>query len=513
MAYQNIDRKDLIRAIKSRPIKEEMEGIMDVAGQDAIWRHDPNINYGKWDGKTSFGYEPTDNWISIKTSESAIRRLIARYKNSYIAANKKNSKSKDYNAGPKPHITLFVGTQRIKFQATGKLTDSTGKSISEATMTEMQELGSAFVFRRAIEDNVTWKNADALKADDVTMNGIKDIWKKVGKVNEVDDTWIENFYKQQKALLDKIGKPAFTEFNRNGGFMQFITKIVKDNFNISAKDNWNPADVWLIQDESKWIKRIDTAVNSGVTGRSKAKSITELNAIMRVLFANRQVFGISLKKVAAGKDARIEFVNDKSEFFANLAKLRFEYDAADCKMGKKMDKEGTITLSTQDTRLLIKDGGNTYNFQIKGNNSTGMSNLKYEPTSSGATAARLGKATVELVEQLLKDYYLIFKKDNASYPQNADDFVNDKSNDWLGLIKILERNRVDIDAKNAEEAYNNLLFVFGTKAHVANSKCQQIKWLSLFLSLSDEDRDKFGTDMVFLAKKEGTKYGAFAKIF
>ena len=142
-----------------------------------------------------------------------------------------------------------------------------------------------------------------------------------------------------------------------------------------------------------------------------------------------------------------------------------------------------------------------------------MSNLKYEPTSSGATAARLGKATVELVEQLLKDYYLIFKKDNASYPQNADDFVNDKSNDWLGLIKILERNRVDIDAKNAEEAYNNLLFVFGTKAHVANSKCQQIKWLSLFLSLSDEDRDKFGTDMVFLAKKEGTKYGAFAKIF
>ena len=176
MAYQNIDRKDILRAIRSRPIKEEMEGIMDVAGQDAIWRHDPSIQYGKWDGKTSFGYEPTDSWISLKTSESAVRKLIARYKNSYIAANKKNSKSKDYNAGPKPHITLFVGTQRIKFQATGKLTDSTGKSISEATMTEMQELGSAFVFRRAIAENASWNNVEALKSDDVTMNGIKDIW-------------------------------------------------------------------------------------------------------------------------------------------------------------------------------------------------------------------------------------------------------------------------------------------------------------------------------------------------
>ena len=47
MAYQNIDKKDLIKAIRSRSIKEEMEMIMDVAGQDAIWRHDPNIKYGK----------------------------------------------------------------------------------------------------------------------------------------------------------------------------------------------------------------------------------------------------------------------------------------------------------------------------------------------------------------------------------------------------------------------------------------------------------------------------------
>ena len=205
-------------------------------------------------------------------------------------------------------------------------------------------------------------------------------------------------------------------------------------------------------------------------------------------------------------------MNDKSEFFANLAKMRFSYIAADCKMGKKKDKEGAITLSTQDTRVYVKDGGNVYNFQIKGNNSTGMSNLKYEPTSSGATAARLGKATVELVEQLLKDYKLSFTKDNASYPQTAKQFMDD-STDWKGLISILQKNRVQIDAKTADEAYDNLAFVFGTKPHVENSKCQQIKLLSEFLSLSPEDRDKFGTDMVFLAKKEGTKYGPFAKIY
>ena len=89
----------------------------------------------------------------------------------------------------------------------------------------------------------------------------------------------------------------------------------------------------------------------------------------------------------------------------------------------------------------------------------------------------------------------------------------DDSTDWKGLIDILKKNRVQIDAKTADEAYDNLAFVFGTKPHVANSKCQQIKWLSEFLSLTPDDRDNFGTDMVFLAKKEGAAYGPFAKIY
>ena len=280
MAYQNIDRKQILASIKSRSVKEEMEGIMDVAGQDAVWRHDPTIQYGKWDGKSTFGVQPDQPWISIKTSESAINKLINRYKSSYITAVKKGG-GKDYQTGPKGYITLFVGTQKIKFGATGKLTDSTGKAVSEATMTRMQELGSAHVFKRAIAENATWKSADALKADDATMDGLRDIWKRVGKIDGVDDSWVDNFYKQQKALLAKIGKPAFTEFNREGGFMEYISKLVRKEYGISSKDNWNPADIWLIQDESKWRTLIDKAVSSGTRGRSKAKTIVELNSIFR----------------------------------------------------------------------------------------------------------------------------------------------------------------------------------------------------------------------------------------
>ena len=123
--------------------------------------------------------------------------------------------------------------------------------------------------------------------------------------------------------------------------MEYISKLVRKEYGISSKDNWNPADIWLIQDESKWRTLIDKAVSSGTRGRSKAKTIVELNSIFRMLFRARQVFGISLKKVALGQDAKIEFVNDKSEFFSKLDKLHFDYEASECKMGLKKDTEGS----------------------------------------------------------------------------------------------------------------------------------------------------------------------------
>jgi hypothetical protein len=53
----------------------------------------------------------------------------------------------------------------------------------------------------------------------------------------------------------------------------------------------------------------------------------------------------------------------------------------------------------------------------------------------------------------------------------------------------------------------------GSKPYVANSKIQQITWLNEIMSLSKEDLDDFSTDFVFMAKKEGEKYGPFAKLF
>ena len=41
-------------------------------------------------------------------------------------------------------------------------------------------------------------------------------------------------------------------YDQGETFMDWIAKYVAKEFKIQRKDNWNPADVWLIKDEKKW---------------------------------------------------------------------------------------------------------------------------------------------------------------------------------------------------------------------------------------------------------------------
>ena len=62
--------------------------------------------------------------------------------------------------------------------------DKTSKDISASTLTRMQELGSAWVFKRAIQDNAVWDSWEEIKQDEDTYEEIKKIWDKVGGFSE-----------------------------------------------------------------------------------------------------------------------------------------------------------------------------------------------------------------------------------------------------------------------------------------------------------------------------------------
>ena len=434
----------------------------------------------------------------------------------------------------------------------------TSTDVAAATMTRMQELGSAWVFKRAIQDNIVFNSANDIVNDKKTYDELVKIWKTVGKVDwddDIDGEWVVNFYKQQSVLLKKIGKPNFTEFCRDGGtgndyilpdsksgetFMEWVSNLVKEEFEIGQKDNWNPADIWLIQDEMKWRKKIKDSFNQKRDPSASIESeLAKFNAIFRALFRTKQIMGISLKKIGNGP-AKWKEVNVSGKFFKNLKSTRMNLESAKCLLGtKRIDPAkakkdiergkprgapGAATL-LQDTVLTINDPGivsgnaTKYTVQIKANDSTKFSNLKWEPTIVGRSAARLGKATVELVLDLMKVYGILklYEPDNKAFPRNKTEF-RDVEDDYRKIIDELINDRfvdlgtgVDVETAivNTKEAFD----VYRGQPWVAVSKLQQLRFLYALMTLPQNKRDEFCTSLIFTAEKAGKRYGPYGKLY
>lgn len=418
--------------------------------------------------------------------------------------------------------------QRIRIGTTGK----SGETINASAMTKAQEMGSAFVFERALRYNKRWDTWEKLKGDDVVRKELDTIWKQcnVG-TDRVTNDWYRNFHAQNKKLLHVVGSHNFTIFERDGTFMNFVTDWVKDHGWAAGgkKDNWNPADIWITTNKQKhWIKYLKDQTdvprpNSfSSVGTAIDIQLLQFNAIMRALFRKKEIWGISLKKVsketAEWAEVNVHWDNDadKKLGFHQLKAMRFHYDSTNCDCGRKEDKNGTIQLATQDTKLNVKGAANNmYKFQIKANDSTKFSGLKYEPTDDTAGSARLGKATVEYVEDLFKKYgsRLKFTGSKDDYPQDAEEFLKQKDK-WIHVIGRVKGHGVTIGTATELEAYNNILLIFNSQPYVSNSKLMQLAWLDSFFKVPGKDnRDKFLTDMVFIAQKMGLRYGPFGKLY
>ena len=442
--------------------------------------------------------------------------------------------SEGFMKGPKnkaPRTFL----QKVVWRKTGKVFNSKGGRVSESTMTRIQEIGTARVLRHAMRGaNKDLTTAAKIKQDKVLMKQLHFIFKKVGDVDEVDNEWLHNFAQQNKVVLDKIKRRDFQQFNREGGFMDYISEYLRKNFKITPKDNWNPADIWLIHNEAQKKRLIDDlkapAEGQGVfKGRWRVSA--KLNQMFRDWFKSEELMGLSLKKVTSAS-AHWKVYNTNDAFFEDIGSKFLKYESSQCYMDLT-DKKGVRTFASQDTRLLVRDGpvgsGTIYDFQIKANSSSGFDNLKYEPTERGMSAARMGKATVEYVENLLTLYELTFKKSNSDpeYAKDADAFGKQRTK-WVtridGLISkgvTVESDKYNGTKLDGEACCDKIMTVFGTQPWVANSKLMQITWLSLVLSLKGKDRqndgkdnlDEFCTDLVYLASKAGPRYGPFAKVY
>ena len=436
---------------------------------------------------------------------------------------------------------------------------SLAPKVDATTMTAMQELASAWIFKRAIEDDKTFHSVADITKDKKTYDELIKIWIQAskGKIKNKEQAilslregeWLENFYKQSGKLVEEIGQPKFTVFTRGktqgytsgwyknrATFMEWVADYVKKEFKIQRKDNWNPADVWLIKNQRKHRLEIIEAMKGPTTKRRKGAveaNLIQFNDLFRELFKKKEIMGISLKKVSGG-EAKWKEVNVTEEYFKGIEAIEMSYTSSKCKFGpgavtasqeergrRKLElptKAGMFSMETQETMISLTDTANNikYEIQIKANDNSKFDNLKYEPKDKSNPSARLGKATGSYVDDLVEFYGIRgWKRKWQDYPQNKTQFNEREQNKYLGMIKELKSDGVDIGNVTPLEAVINIRETFSqtSQPQTANSKLMQITWLYNLLSLSTKKRNKMLTDLIYLAEKSGRRYGPYGKLY
>ena len=390
----------------------------------------------------------------------------------------------------------------VPFQNQGKVKSAViqykplGGKKADAKTTLMQEKASTYVFERVLKDNKTWPTVEKMMEDDVTMNGIKDVYP------SVDYEWLEVFHKQHQKMFSLYSSAQFDVFDHSGtgSFMDYISQLVNQKFGVTKKDNWDPADMWIIKGS---VASVTKVIEDNVSGSKATQTIEELNSIMREMFKKKIVVGVSLKKVS-GSQAKWEEFNVKELTLEE----RDDYNFPDVESKIRLDAN-----MSQDTVVkLTKSGGQGYKFQIKANDSRSFSILKWEATQIGAGAARGGKAQVDQVVQLLKDNGQDFDKSNRNYPQNIEDFRK-KQREYVQMFDRV-KSKAETEISTSEEFIANIENKFLTEPHVANSKLMQLAFLDAVYKIAPKKgRLEVWTDMVFLAIKKGNKFGPFGKLY
>jgi hypothetical protein len=438
--------------------------------------------------------------------------------------------------------------------------------------TAWQERGAAYIFEQALVNNVNYEKKidaamtklkvgrDALTKkvlpEDVLLEAFKDDLSKLRTIFEVKGNsgfpyidWLNSFYFSQKVLLAKYSSSTFQRFERDGGFMDYISKLINKKFNISQKDTWNPADVWAVNGSPSSVEKyVDdrmskimdykdaSAKYNGVQLEEYIRAGTlYLNSVLIDLLMGKdpKVVGISLKLTDSG--AHIEEVNfDKVKEKVEENKALIDTVADPFIVDPKNDftcnfavtsgaaSKGTFT---QDVKVFAKDkeNGDGYSFQIKANSSeaTNGSNLKFELTIQGKGAARGGKVPVELVVILVNKIQRgAFVNDYKQYPRTAQDFLNnlEKNKNYKKIFNKVKDNCKDIGVSyegfvaNVTEAFNK------GGAIATNATCKLMGMEFLYFLLTIEQKKMMGmiTDMSFLAQKKNIRafdtFGPFIKI-
>lgn len=365
--------------------------------------------------------------------------------------------------------------------------------LSKETIEQMSEKGTVWIFNRALINNIRYNSIEDIKRDP-KFNELKKIWR-----GSVPDAWLLSYYKQQEEMLKKFGSSEWSRFKYgSGSFMDFIKDILRTlNINSENKlryEQWNPTDIWMIKKNS--ITKIKHQISKNIKRRSQ--TIIELNDLLRSLIKNKELIGISLKKIGTG-DAKFIYINVDIDGVESLVRDNTNINVV-----------SNIEYSLDQLQCKVEfDGGD----KIQITNNTGQNkpdNLKFEVIIK-KSGGKGGKVVIKDLSDLMKNYGKSFNNNYKKYPLTSENYERNK-NEYKQLVNILKQKKVissNISFNEFDDAILNLYE--NDKPYYAITKLMELKFLSAAIQINDQN--EFWTDMYYLGLKVGNKFAPHGKLY
>ena len=272
---------------------------------------------------------------------------------------------------------------------------------------------------------------------------------KIEEIMEMSKEWKESSWAGANEIYSKIGGTGW-KFVRgdamidDGAIKNAFNRVKKQTI-LSSEDKWNPADIWMVKDESKVKQHLDKEV-----------TIDCLNNALQQLRADGQLVGISLKKIEGSPkmtlknadDAKTRRNNEKAKF----AKYDLTFDNGRSSDNHPMDV------------YLYYGQGNFDKFQARNFGGESKGDWKLELKGKSAAQGKIqGKVLRDLISNIVsgsvpkeadwnkctgneydKEIFDLLKKYNAKgfNEETAMEFIADAKQAWkyskLSGLRLLD---------------------------------------------------------------------------
>jgi len=326
---------------------------------------------------------------------------------------------------------------------------------------------------------------------------------------EAFSDWYKTFQLTKPAVINIVGSlnnfDIIHDATDKSEFTKTITAFLS-KANISKKDSWNPADIYVIKKDKRTdiIKEMEDIVE---TYDISDGLVTMFNNKLYEFYNQKILYPISLKQIIA-EEANVDYANIPGTI--KVSNYKIEIEKFNCDLTTEGKEIGLFTFMNKDTKKKIL-------MQVRGF-PHGYGTAQTEITSDGSlTGGRLGKVSTKVVDSVMSQYkdarinsirYFGTPKPFSNFDENKIKETYDMYETVIKESKVYNVKKISkIEFKNILAATSNMEI-----AKTMAMKIQGLKIMHFFVK-NKKDLSGIMNKMINGAKKISDSNGFFIKIY